>query len=862
MRSICSFPQASVQNISSFIVSRPFRLSIIALTLTICAIGIAGLSVEIKQKIESQSTAAADNGQWVLAQVDVEVLNLVTAVSEAAENPAALAEVRRRFDIFYSRMSMLRGSQLFHPLSQDSEFSSNSASIWAFLEHFVTAIDGPDPALQAVLPQMKQELRAVRLVARAVSLSGIRTFAEQSDAKRLDMLRTLTNIAALTFLLVLVLLALVGILLRLDQINRAHARENIMALSRIQAIVTTSLDAMIVADYRGRILEFNHAAERIFDHKRATVLGRDLAEIIIPPALRAAHSRGMARYKKDGRTQLIEKGRVKLDGMRADQSIVPLEVSISRADSVDGEIFVAFLRDVSAQIAAERDLLKARDDALAGEKAKADLLAVMSHEMRTPLNGMLGTMELLDDTALQPNQREYLRVIEASGRLLLHHVNDVLDMARLDSGKLTLKPQAVDLGTLVQDIFENQQANAQAHNNLLTLTLPKDGRTTVITDPALLRQIMMNLIGNALKFTRNGKVSVEISHHAEDGTSEFRVIDTGIGIAPHDLERIFEDFVTLDTSYARRTDGTGLGLGIARRIAQSMGGSLQAESTVGIGSTFRVIVPMDVISIATTQPKTAKNRRKPLCAAKSHTGLNVLIVEDNAVNRLVVREMLSKLGHVVQEAHDGEMGVRIADERAFDLIFMDISMPLMDGIQATKAIRAGNGLSQTAPIIALTAHALAEEVAAFGAAGMQDVLIKPVSRRALETAIEQARQAPPPEPTVLIDSDILAHFLEDIGLAPATRLLDAFLNATDAAITDFKAADTSAETLPYLTREVHKLCGSAAIYGAVAFASALRQQELLGKAGDVAGYAAGLIAVEQLWQQTRVAFVTARNGWT
>lgn len=851
-----------MQNIRSFIVSRPFRLSVIALALTICAFGIAGLSVEIKQKIESQSTAPTDNGQWFLAQVDVEVLNLLTAVSDASENPAELAEVRRRFDIFYSRMSMLRGSQLFRPLNQDPNFSSNSASIWAFLDHFVVVIDGPDTALEAALPQMKQELRAVRLATRAVSLSGIRTFAEQSDAKRLDMLRTLTNIAVLTFLLVLVLLALVGILLRLDQINRAHARENMMALSRIQAIVTTSLDAMIVADYRGRILEFNHAAERIFDHKRAAVLGRDLADIIIPPALRAAHSKGMASYKKDGKTQLIGKGRVKLDGMRADQSIVPLEVSISRADSVDGVIFVAFLRDVSAQIAAERDLLKARDDALAGEKAKADLLAVMSHEMRTPLNGMLGTMELLDDTALQPKQRDYLRVIEVSGRLLLHHVNDVLDMARLDSGKLTLKPQAVDLGTLVQDIFENQQANAQAHNNLLTLTLPKDGRTTVITDPALLRQIMMNLIGNALKFTRNGMVTVEISHHAEDGTSEFRVMDTGIGIAPHDLERIFDDFVTLDTSYARTADGTGLGLGIARRIAQSMGGSLQAESTVGIGSTFRLIVPMDVISIATKQPKTAKNRRKPLRAAKQRAGLNVLIVEDNAVNRLVVREMLSKLGHVVQEAHDGEMGVRIANEMAFDLIFMDISMPLMDGIQATKAIRAGNGLSQKAPIIALTAHALADEIAAFGAAGMQDVLIKPVSRHALETAIEQARQALPPKPPVLIDSDILAHFLEDIGLARATRLLDAFLNATDAAITDFKGADVSAETLPDLTREVHKLCGSAAIYGAVAFASALRQQELVGKAGDVAGYAAGLIVLEQLWQQTRVAFVTARDRWT
>jgi signal transduction histidine kinase len=267
-------------------------------------------------------------------------------------------------------------------------------------------------------------------------------------------------------------------------------------------------------------------------------------------------------------------------------------MSLGSSIGVGSEIFVSFLRDISRRVAAEQALIKARDDAVAGEKAKADFIAVMSHEMRTPLNGMLGTLELFDFDEYSPKTREYLDIIKASGKLLLHHVDNVLDISRAEAGKVELSERVFSVPALVRELVESQRGVSEHRGNSLSKMIDLIGGDYAIGDPMRVRQILLNLIGNAIKFTRNGSIIVEARRLPNEDMVEFRVTDTGIGIPVHDRERIFDDFVTLDATFSRAVGGTGLGLAIVRRLVKAMGGTIGLESSEGYGSSFWVRLPM------------------------------------------------------------------------------------------------------------------------------------------------------------------------------------------------------------------------------------------------------------------------------
>ena len=335
-----------------------------------------------------------------------------------------------------------------------------------------------------------------------------------------------------------------------------------------------------------------------------------------------------------------DRKRLRITARHKDGHSFPAEISLTSALAGAKPVHVVFLRDLSQQVAAEQALVAARDEALAGEKAKADLLVVMSHEIRTPLNGMIGTIELLDGTELAPYQREYLRIMAASGRLLMHHVNDVLDIARLDSGKTTLSLAPVDLAALVGEVLENQMPASLAQGNQLVFLPDAGGTRLVLGDAAQLRQVLLNLVGNAVKFTKEGRISVQVLLPASQGLTEIIVRDSGIGIDPDDLGRIFDDFVTLDPTYARTTTGTGLGLGIVRRIVTRMGGQITVDSDTGLGATFRITLPLTVLDGAGLQDG-------PLPRPGMPGALRVLLVEDNQFNRLIARDMLTLDGHLV-----------------------------------------------------------------------------------------------------------------------------------------------------------------------------------------------------------------------
>jgi PAS domain S-box-containing protein len=821
---------------------------------------------DVRREIDALATANSDSTQWSLAQADVELLALKWAIWAAqAEDGEMLAEVRTRFDVFYSRVRTVSTSPLFAGLREDPEVIAALDRINAYLAESVPIIDGSDADLAAALPRLGARTEDIRADTRLVTLQGVAVLARDADAQRGGIAETLTLVSALTMALFLVLLVMLSVLIHFARREQERAREHGLVRSRLSSIISTSLDAVLVVDREGRVVEFNGAAEEIFGYGRAEAVGAKMEDLIIPDHLKAAHEAGMNRYLSTGERRVIGKGRVQLEARRKDGSLFPVELSISSTESEHGELFVSFARDISRRMAAEQELIKARDEAVAGERAKADLIAVMSHEMRTPLNGMLGTLELLDAEGRDPKDIEYLDIIRASGRQLLHHVDNVLEISRAEAGKIVPAHDVFSLPALVRELAESQRSVAEHRGNAISHRVETLGNDYVVGDPTRIRQVLLNLVGNAIKFTRNGSIALEAERLGDSEVVEFRVIDTGIGIDPGDQARVFDDFVTLDTSYSRAVGGTGLGLAIVKRIAGALGGEVGLESAPGEGSLFRVRLPLPAAEGAHAQaaPDSAGGRDVPAAAV---TPLRILIVEDNRINRIVLRDLLARDGHAVDEAHDGQQGLDRVRRTSYDIVFMDISMPVMDGVEATRAIRKSEARGTRIPLIALTAHARTADNERFRAAGLDDILVKPITRDGLRAIIakfckpggvaEVAAQAPSPD-AALVDPGQLDTLAEALGRERVMHIVGEFVTEMDAAVDAICAALDAGNVAASLAQEVHHAAGSSALVGAVALREVLASLEDRIARGDGVDGRDGTV-LRQVWRETREDI--ARHG--
>jgi signal transduction histidine kinase/ActR/RegA family two-component response regulator len=413
-------------------------------------------------------------------------------------------------------------------------------------------------------------------------------------------------------------------------------------------------------------------------------------------------------------------------------------VSIPASDRRDEVGLMAKAVVTFRDAAIEKDLLEAEAEvrreeaqtlalqAQAANHAKSEFLATMAHELRTPLNGVLGLVDVMGRTELNPAQREHLATIGASGRALVSVVNDVLDISRIEAGSLEIQPEPFDMDRLAADLDAIYSAMAADKGLAFTLTVAPDVRGWRLGDPARLRQIAGNLISNGLKFTEVGEVRVAFTLRGDQIVLE--VTDTGIGVAAHQQAAMFDRFVQADGSSTRRFGGAGLGLAICKELSELMGGTIGFTSELGVGSTFTLQVPMPACAAPA----------EPDAVAPIDDKLRILVVDDNATNRLVLCALLEQLGLAAECVVNGVEAVAAWEATAWDAILMDIHMPEMDGVTATSSIRKREmelGRDKT-PIIAVTASVQPEETRGYLSAGMDDCVPKPVDTRALVSALQ------------------------------------------------------------------------------------------------------------------------------
>ncbi|WP_417204932.1 ATP-binding protein [Antarctobacter sp.] len=823
----------------------------------LCVVSIVFLAVEIVRDLRLLNSATSDNVQWTLSQAEVEFLELRLAVEEAQLQDAPdLEKVIEEFDVFYSRISTLESGTVYAALRDVPAFSVPLAEIRGLLDDLVVLIDGPPDDLIRTLGTVDARLRAGQHDLRDMSTAGLLQFARVSDQQRTSVAVTLLRVALLTAFLILALVVLLGHARRATRQTEVRGQELAAAYARLNTVLDTSLDAVIVSDIDGKIQQFNPAAERIFKRDVVDVIGRNIGQVIVPDHLRDLHDAGMKRMHATGARRVVGHGRVRLEGMRSDGEVFPVELALESAMTGDEEILIGFLRDISHRVAAENELVEARDKALAGEKAKADFLAMMTHEIRTPLNGVLGNLSLLQETPLTPVQQRYAHNMSVSGKLLMSHVDAVLDIARFESGARDAQVEAVHLGRLVQDIVDSLTSAAEVNGTALQWTWIGQPLDWAMIDLSRLQQVLLNLIGNAVKFTHHGRILIELEQsdppcNGTDGPRDaacldVRVIDTGIGIADGDLDRVFEDFQTSAHASEHNVSGTGLGLGIARRFVQAMGGEIGAESTLGEGSVFWVRLPVTPAEAPATAalPGAGTAADTGAGTGPALTDRNILLVEDNEINLQLAQDMLTLIGHRVTVARDGREGVEAAEADRFDLILMDIRMPVMDGLAATKAIREGQGASRDVPIVALSANVLPEAKDRFIAGGMSAFLGKPLIKEELSQVIARfcavdasdagqtaAPQAPPAPVPATPD--------------PIAALMARYLDETEAL---FDWLGSSPTNWTEIADRAHRIAGSAAAFGQPDLRMALLRVEAAAEAEDAQALDHAVQAARQAWQ--------------
>ena len=518
-----------------------------------------------------------------------------------------------------------------------------------------------------------------------------------------------------------------------DKRFSAQASELQSSDKRYRQIVGTALDAIVGMDSRGLVVDWNAQAEATFGWSRDEAMGQVLGQMIIPERYRAAHEKGLRHFLVSGQGPVLNK-RIEITGLHRHGHEFPIELSISAMQWGQTHLFNAFVRDITERKRAELELKSAKEAAEAASEAKSTFLATMSHEIRTPMNGILGMTELVLDTDLTVEQRDNLGLVRLSAESLLSIINDILDFSKIEAGKLELESIPFDLRESLGETMKSLSVRAHQKGLELIYDVQPDVPEALLGDPGRIRQVLINLVGNAIKFTEHGEVFVNVeeeSHEVAVTRLHFVVKDTGIGVPADKQEKIFEAFSQADGSMARRHGGTGLGLTICTRLVTMMGGDIRLESQPGQGSTFHFTLPLAVqdkpsLRTAAVQPEQLRN-------------LHALIVDDNFTNRRVLGGMLTRWGMKPTAVGGGGAALQALEVakstgRPFPLILLDGQMPEMDGFALAERIKKDPDLVG-ATIMMLTSAGQLGDAARCRELGISAYLVKPIRQGELLDAI-------------------------------------------------------------------------------------------------------------------------------
>jgi len=500
---------------------------------------------------------------------------------------------------------------------------------------------------------------------------------------------------------------------------------------KFRVLSESAPDGIVIIDRKGKITFWNNAAERIFGYTEAESIGKNIGNYIIDTefieSLSSEYESFIAGNFKNVKTNTVE-----LYARRKDMKMFPVDVSFSIVMMGSQWHLIAVLRDISGRKMMETALQKAKEEAESANRAKSEFLANMSHEIRTPMNAILGFSQILQDKITDLQFKSYVEAITTSGKSLLNLINDILDLSKIEAGRLELEYEAVNPNNIFKEIESIFAYKIEEKGLDFIASKDPDLPKGLILDQIRLRQVLLNLVGNALKFTEKGSITLSVRKVVSDVDSSkitliFSVQDTGIGIPLSQQQKIFEAFRQQSGQSTRKYGGTGLGLAITRRLVEMMGGTISLLSEPGYGSTFEV--RLDNVSIASA---VSEDDATPESVAVDirFNDVRLLLVDDIEVNRRLIKEYLATSTIDITEAENGVQAVDLALKEHPDIILMDMKMPEMDGYEATRLIKSDPGVTSI-PVIALTASAMKGDEIGIKAAGCSGYLSKPVDRGAL-----------------------------------------------------------------------------------------------------------------------------------
>lgn len=627
-----------------------------------------------------------------------------------------------------------------------------------------------------------------------------------------------------------------------DITRRREAEE---LLRRTQAFLDAVIDNVpsvlyVLEGDTGRVVLWNRAAEDRFGTRRADIEDRTLAEVLGPETGRALAGGDPGSMRSLGVEELVL--------ARNGESAVFALQRHPFEWSGDGRCrIICVANDITASRRAREELRQAKERAERADAAKTEFLATVSHEMRTPLNGILGLCRLLLTGQLHAGERRYAMSIMRCGHGLLDQVNDILDLRKIEDGKLDLDPAPCALLPVLEEVVATVEGLANEKGIDLDLDIAPEVPELVVVDRQRLRQILVNLVGNAVKFTERGGVDLRVDIEPgpeRSGSGEMlrlAVRDTGIGVPPERRAAIFEKLEQADPTIARRFGGSGLGLAIVRHLLDAMQGSIRVDSAVGLGSVFTVTIPLQRVE-ETALPARRPGRLLPISRVRS---LALLLVEDDAINREVALGLLSDAGHRITVAETGEKALELAARRRYDAVLLDIRLPDIDGPEVARRIRAFPDADRAAvPIVAVTANVFAADRARYIAAGIDAVIEKPIFPERLmhllsnavasrgdgagdgeEAGGEEAAVAVPARPVVVeedVSDEILERYIRSLGPARFATIRGLLLDSAQEGLPRLTAAETPDDEIEDIA---HRLAGAASHFGLTRFVGLMRAVE-------------------------------------